>query len=140
MLAVARGSNDRLAAAIEQAETARPGSLRFVPFDLAEVQHIPDLVKRLRDEFGPVHGLVNNAALGSDGVLATMHNSQIERLIRVNTLAPIMLTKYVVRHMMAERRGRIVNRTSGEPSEQLRERHEASDFQTKTQDKLVAAD
>jgi 3-oxoacyl-[acyl-carrier protein] reductase len=67
------------------------------------------LVKRLREEFGPVYGLVNNAALGSDGVLATMHNSQIERLIRVNTLAPIVLTKYVVRHMMADRRGRIVN-------------------------------
>ena len=36
----------------------------------------------------------------------------------------------------AVKRGRIVNRVSGEPSEQLRERHEASDFETKTQDKL----
>jgi len=37
------------------------------------------------------------------------------------------------------RRGRMVNRTSGVPSEQLRERHDASDFDTKTQDKLVGA-
>jgi GSH-dependent disulfide-bond oxidoreductase len=37
----------------------------------------------------------------------------------------------------AVRRGRMVNRTSGEPSSQLRERHEASDFDTKTQDKLT---
>lgn len=36
----------------------------------------------------------------------------------------------------AVRRGRMVNRTSGEPSSQLRERHDASDFETKTQDKL----
>jgi GSH-dependent disulfide-bond oxidoreductase len=36
----------------------------------------------------------------------------------------------------AVRRGRMVNRTSGEPSSQLRERHEASDFETKTRDKL----
>ena len=39
----------------------------------------------------------------------------------------------------AVRRGRMVNRLSGEPSEQLHERHDASDFGTKTQDKLAAA-
>jgi len=36
-------------------------------------------------------------------------------------------------------RGRKVNRTSGEPSGQLHERHDASDFDTKTQDKIIAA-
>jgi GST-like protein len=36
-------------------------------------------------------------------------------------------------------RGRKVNRTSGEPSGQLHERHDASDFDTKTQDKVIAA-
>ena len=39
----------------------------------------------------------------------------------------------------AVNRGRIVNRTSGDPSKQLRERHDASDFDTRTQDKLDAA-
>jgi GST-like protein len=38
----------------------------------------------------------------------------------------------------AVKRGRMVNRTFGEPSSQLRERHEASDFETKTQDKVEA--
>jgi hypothetical protein len=37
----------------------------------------------------------------------------------------------------AVQRGRMVNRTFGEPSSQLRERHDASDFETKTQDKLA---
>ena len=41
-----------------------------------------------------------------------MHNSQIEALIRLNTLSPIVLTKYVVRSMMADGRGRIVNMSS----------------------------
>ncbi|MDR9438899.1 MAG: glutathione-dependent disulfide-bond oxidoreductase [Halomonas sp.] len=36
----------------------------------------------------------------------------------------------------AVKRGRMVNRTWGEPSEQLHERHSASDFQTRTQDKM----
>jgi GST-like protein len=39
----------------------------------------------------------------------------------------------------AVQRGRMVNRTTGEPSSQLHERHDAGDFETKTQDKLAAA-
>jgi GST-like protein len=39
----------------------------------------------------------------------------------------------------AVKRGRMVNRTSGEPSNQLRERHDASDFETMTQDRIGAA-
>ena len=39
----------------------------------------------------------------------------------------------------AVQRGRMVNRISGDPASQLRERHEASDFDTKTQDKIAAA-
>ena len=38
----------------------------------------------------------------------------------------------------AVKRGRMVNRVMGDPSEQLHERHDASDFDTKTQDKLLA--
>jgi GST-like protein len=39
----------------------------------------------------------------------------------------------------AVRRGRMVNRVVGDPASQLHERHEASDFDTKTQDKLAPA-
>jgi GSH-dependent disulfide-bond oxidoreductase len=39
----------------------------------------------------------------------------------------------------AVKRGRMVNRLTGEPSSQLHERHDASDFETKTQDKLATA-
>jgi GST-like protein len=39
----------------------------------------------------------------------------------------------------AVQRGRMVNRATGDPAEQLRERHDASDFELRTQDKLEAA-
>ncbi|MCY4396027.1 MAG: glutathione-dependent disulfide-bond oxidoreductase [Rhodospirillaceae bacterium] len=39
----------------------------------------------------------------------------------------------------AVKRGRMVNRTMGDPASQLHERHDASDFETKTQDKIEAA-
>jgi 3-oxoacyl-[acyl-carrier protein] reductase len=113
-IAVARQKNDQLVAAIDEAKRAKDsdetyGAIHFVACDLAETDRIPDLVRTLRKQHGPIYGLVNNAALGADGVLATMHNDKIERLVRVNTVAPIVLTKYVVRGMMADGGGRIVN-------------------------------
>jgi len=109
VIAVARKRSKEVAAAVTAAERAGRGELHFKPFDLGDVGAIADFVRGLRREFGPLFGLVNNAALGHDGVLATMHNSQIEDLVRVNTLAPIVLSKYVVRGMMADGAGRIVN-------------------------------
>jgi 3-oxoacyl-[acyl-carrier protein] reductase len=109
VIAVARKDNKELNAAIAEAKRAKKGALHFVAFDLGEIDRIPEFVRDLRKKFGPLFGLVNNAALGLDGALSLMHNSQIEQLIRVNTLSPIVLTKYVVRAMMSEKAGRIVN-------------------------------
>ena len=52
----------------------------------------------------------------------------------VNRWADQLLTRPAVR------RGRMVNRVQGEPSSQLHERHEASDFETRTQDKIGTKD
>jgi 3-oxoacyl-[acyl-carrier protein] reductase len=112
IIAIARRQSEQLHGAIDTLKTSRRGDLQFREFDLADIDAIAGLVREIRKEHGPIHGLVNNAALGTDGLLATMHNSQIERLIRVNTLSPIVLTKYVVRSMMADGGGRIVNVSS----------------------------
>lgn len=111
-VAIARRISDELAAVIEHANDGCPDRIRFVPFDLSDVAGIPALVKELRHSVGPIFGLVNNAGIGTTGALALMHNTEIERLIRVNTLSPIVLTKYIVRHMMADGGGRIVNVSS----------------------------
>ena len=112
VIAIARQMNDQLTSAIKDIENAKQGSLAFVPFDLSNIDGMSEMVRNLRKQHGPVYGLVNNAALGTDGLLGIMPNPQIEQLIRVNTLAPIVLTKYVVRSMMSEGGGRIVNVTS----------------------------
>jgi len=101
-----------LTSAIEEVQREHAGALHFVPFDLAGIREIPLLVRKLRKEFGSIFGLVNNAAIAFDGALAVMHDSRIEQLVRVNTLSPIVLTKYVVRSMMADGGGRIVNISS----------------------------
>jgi 3-oxoacyl-[acyl-carrier protein] reductase len=111
VIAVARRESEELRAAIAEFG-ASSGGISFRAFDLSATDDIPAFVKSLRDEFGPLYGLVNNAGLGTEGLLATMHNSQIEALVRLNVLSPIVLTKYVVRHMMADGEGRIVNISS----------------------------
>jgi 3-oxoacyl-[acyl-carrier protein] reductase len=111
VIAVARRTGDELEAAIETSQQ-ESGSLEFAALDLSEIDAIPEFVLRLRRDKGPIYGLVNNAGIGTEGLLATMPNSQIEALLRLNNLSPIVLTKYVVRGMMAEGRGRIVNLSS----------------------------
>jgi 3-oxoacyl-[acyl-carrier protein] reductase len=113
VIAVARRESEELREAIGTAEKEGRGRIHFRAFDLSEVDAIPAFVKSLREAFGAIFGLVNNAGLGTEGLLATMHNSEIEALTRLNVLSPIILTKYVVRHMMADGAGgRIVNMSS----------------------------
>jgi 3-oxoacyl-[acyl-carrier protein] reductase len=109
IFALARKESDGLSEAIA---LAPPGMLHFVPFDLSLLDAIPQLVRKLKTEHGPLYGLVNNAALGSEGLLTNMHNSEIETLVRLNTLSPILLTKYALRGMMTAGEGRIVNLSS----------------------------
>jgi 3-oxoacyl-[acyl-carrier protein] reductase len=104
---------ERLAAdgfqVIAVSRKAGRGAERISPvaYDLGDVAGIPDFGRGLRQQFGPLYGLVNNAGLGTEGLLATMPDPDIEALIRLNTLSPIMLTKYVARGMMAQGRGRV---------------------------------
>jgi 3-oxoacyl-[acyl-carrier protein] reductase len=106
---VARRESEVLRTAVREVGEDR---LHFRAFDLSEIEALPAFAKALRDEFGAIYGLVNNAGLGTEGLLATMHNSDIEALIRLNVLSPVILTKYIVRQMMADGAGRIVNISS----------------------------
>ena len=109
VIAVARSQSDELSAAIDAVGEAGTGALRFASFDLTDTDAIPAFVTDIRKSSGAIYGLVNNAGIGTSGLLANMHNSQIEGLIRLNTLAPIVLTKYVTRSMMIEGAGRVIN-------------------------------
>ena len=111
-VALARSESKEIKVAIARAETEGQGALSFVPFDLSKIDDIPDLVRSLRKQFGPLYGLVNNAALGLSGTLALMHHTKIDEMVRLNTLSPMVLTKYATRGMMADGRGRIVNVSS----------------------------
>jgi 3-oxoacyl-[acyl-carrier protein] reductase len=106
VIGVARRESDAFARAAAEA------SLVFRACDLSNMAAIPALVREVKRDFGPIYGLVNNAGLGTSGLLATMPDPDIEALIRLNTLSPILMSKYVVRGMLEKKRGRIVNMAS----------------------------
>lgn len=108
VIAVARSESPQLAEARKELGDA----LKFQKWDLADLAGLSALAKTLRKDFGPVYGLVNNAAIGTAGVLATLADGKIEELVRLNVTSPLTLTKYLVRPMMAQRAGRIVNISS----------------------------
>jgi 3-oxoacyl-[acyl-carrier protein] reductase len=109
VIALARSSTEELGAASRAAEDAGRGAIEFRACDLSELGQIAPLVKALRADFGPLYGLVNNAGLGTSGLLSTMRDQDIQKLVQLNTVSPMILSKYVVRSMMAQRNGRIIN-------------------------------
>jgi len=86
--------------------------LFYKMYDFKDTKNIQTLVKEITKQYGKIYGLVNNAALGTDGVLGTMHDNHISELIKVNIEAPIILTKYVSRSMLMKMEGRIINISS----------------------------
>ncbi|MGS2720415.1 SDR family NAD(P)-dependent oxidoreductase [Paraglaciecola aestuariivivens] len=91
---------------------AHPKTVHFLSADLAKLDALSELCKQIIKQFGRPYALINNAAAGHDGVLATMPNSAIEHLLQLNVQAPILLSKYLVRSMLLNRKGRIINISS----------------------------
>jgi 3-oxoacyl-[acyl-carrier protein] reductase len=109
VIAIARSAGPALQALMADTEVKQRGALHFHAFDLTDTLAISGLVAALRKEYGPIYGLVNNAGLGTSGLLSMMREEDIERLTRINSIAPMVLCKYVLRSMMVERAGRIIN-------------------------------
>lgn len=87
-------------------------ALNFVTADLSDLDAIAPLCTALIKQHGRPYALINNAAVGYDGVLATMHNTEINTLLNLNIQAPILLCKYLLRPMLLNQSGRIVNISS----------------------------
>ena len=89
-----------------------PTKIVFHQFDLQELKEIPSLIQQITSKHGPLYGLINNAAIGSDGLLATMHANDISNLLKINLEAPILMAKFSCRNMLLQGEGRIINVSS----------------------------
>ena len=103
------GISRTLSEDFKQLQNKYENQLFYKEFDFINCQDIHKLTKSITKEFGNIYALINNAAIGNDGVLGTMHESDISTLLKVNIEAPILLSKYASRSMLLKLRGRVIN-------------------------------
>jgi len=82
------------------------------PADLALEQERVQLVRDIRQRFGPIDILVNNAGLESDGPFTDLSWATIRRTVEVNLLAPMALTHHILPEMLVRNHGHLVNISS----------------------------
>jgi GSH-dependent disulfide-bond oxidoreductase len=87
---------------------------------------------------GPNYTIADMAIWPWYGGLARANSYGAAEFLSVEDYKNVLRWADAIAARPAVKRGRIVNRTSGDPSTQLHERHDASDFDLKTQDKLAA--
>jgi 3-oxoacyl-[acyl-carrier protein] reductase len=91
-----------------------PKALHWLSIDLAFSDKLRQEI--FRDWIGfnsPIHGFVNNAAMAYDDLVTNLDLKLLENMYRVNVYSPMVLTKYMIRHMLLHNvRGSIVHVSS----------------------------
>ena len=84
----------------------------YAAVDAADGNALQHFVAGVLQRWGQVDGLVNNAGLAAEGVLATAREEDIARMLDVNLKASILLAKECVRPMLLRSSGTIINISS----------------------------
>jgi 3-oxoacyl-[acyl-carrier protein] reductase len=93
--------------------TKYDGAALSAAVDTTDRAAVDAYIKRTEAELGPIDGLVNNAAIGQDSLHIHTSPDAIATIVNVNLTAPLLLTRAVVRRIMARGgRGRVVSITS----------------------------
>ena len=80
--------------------------------DVTDVESVDSVVKKIIDETGGVHILVNNAGITQDNLFMRMKPEQWSQVIDVNLNGVFHVTKSVIRKMVKQHSGRIINISS----------------------------
>lgn len=80
--------------------------------DVSKADQVEAMVKSVKEDFGSIDVLVNNAGITRDGLLARMTEENYDLVISVNQKSVFNMMRYVVPVMMKQRSGRIINMSS----------------------------
>lgn len=105
-------SNETGANQILETIRAAGGAADLLPFDITDARQVQGAVKAMVEKAGRIDILVNNAGLKEDRLLAMMKKETWQKVIDTNLTGFYHLTKPVVKQMLKNRYGRIINVTS----------------------------
>ena len=88
------------------------GGAMVVPMDIGNLESIREGFKTILDEKGRIDILVNNAGITRDNLLMRMKDEEVQQVLDVNLRSLFATCKAVVRPMMKQKWGRIINITS----------------------------
>jgi 3-oxoacyl-[acyl-carrier protein] reductase len=100
-------------AAAQEVIAANPGKkITAEPVDVCDSSACSAFVERVAERTGKLDLLVNNAGVVRDNLLAMLEDDQIKQVLDTNVVGTFNMTRAVVPHMIAQRRGKIVNLSS----------------------------
>lgn len=102
------------AKAVEVAKECEALGVKAVCYaaDVSKFDQCEAMVKKIKDDFGSIDVLVNNAGITKDGLLARMSEENYDMVIAVNQKSIFNMMKPVCSVMMKQRRGRVINVSS----------------------------
>ena len=92
---IARNADGLAETQAQMGETA--GTVRLYPYDLGDLEGIPDLIRTIHQEFGRIDVLCNIAGYAEPRALLDTTNENVLRTYTINVLAMIVLIREVVR-------------------------------------------
>lgn len=94
-------------------EIERAGGRAIPGFaDVTNSEQVAELIKKTMDEFGRIDALINNAGITRDTLIMRMREDDWDAVIQTNLSSAFLCSKAVIRPMMRQRQGAIVNMTS----------------------------
>ena len=110
-VALAARNEGKLAEAVIEIEAAGGQAAAF-PLDVASEESIKASAKAILERFGKVEILVNNAGITRDGLMMAMKRADWDSVLGTNLTGAFLLTQAILRPMLKNRWGRIVNISS----------------------------
>ena len=90
-------------------EALKDSNGKGIVMDVTNQESINSSVSKIKEDYGTIYGLVNNAGITNDNLLMRMSDEQWNTVIETNLTSLYRVTKSVIKDMMKERTGRIVN-------------------------------
>ena len=111
-MAINYASNEAKAQEVKKECEALGVACEIYQADVADYESCSQMVKAIKERFGSIEVLVNNAGITKDGLLIRMNEEQFDDVIRVDLKSVFNMTKLVGSIMVRQRKGHIINITS----------------------------